>query len=109
MRVGTVVASVAMGLSLLACSKAEPPAAKPEAAPPPAAPAAVAPQNPSANPQGKPAGPRPTTVLQVPDTAPTDYRGEETPCDRNEPGWKWTGNLVENGQCVVGPCDCVKG
>lgn len=110
MRFGTVAASIAVALTLLACSKPEPPAAASAPAPPTAAqPAAVVPPpNPAANPQAKPAGPQATTVQQMPAGAPTDYRAEKTPCHRNEPGWKWVGNLVENGQCAVGPCDCVK-
>jgi hypothetical protein len=35
-------------------------------------------------------------------------RHAETPCDRKEAGWKWVGNIVEDGHCVVGPCKCEK-
>lgn len=100
MRVATYLA-VASTVLLLACSEREAP--EPAAAPSPAkAPAAQkAPPLPPA-----PANPLPT--IAVPPRG-DDPRHPETPCDRNEPGWKWQGNLVEDGKCVVGPCECVQG
>jgi len=77
---------------------AQAPAAK---APPPAPPVAKAP--PSIAP---PANPMPTVV--VPQNTAEDPRRPQTACDRHEPGWKWHGTVVEDGKCVVGPCDCVK-
>jgi len=102
MRVVTllVVASVAL---LAACS--EPDAPEPAAATSPAGmPPAAAPQKAPPIPPG-PEDPLPTVA--EPERGP-DPRRPETPCDRHEPGWKWTGNVVEDGRCVVGPCDCVR-
>lgn len=101
MRVATYLA-VASTVLLLACSEREVP--EPPAAPSPGkAPAAqqAAPPVPPA-----PASPLPT-IAEPP--RPDDPRRAETPCDRNEPGWKWVGTLVEEGRCVVGPCECVQG
>ena len=52
------------------------------------------------------AAPRPAPL--PPADAPPNPRRAETPCDRKEAGWKWVGNIVENGQCIVGPCECKK-
>ena len=102
------VASVALTIAVLGCSTPE--------APPPAAPAPTA----TAKPRPSPAPPKegaaqrppeptlPTIVPPKPEGAP-DPRRAETPCDRHEPGWKWIGNVVDEGRCVVGPCTCVQG
>jgi len=102
MRVSSVLAVAATAL-LLGCS--EPEAPEPAAGGSPAAgmPPAAAQKAPPIPPP--PANPLPTVA--EPERAP-DVRRPETPCDRNEPGWKWTGNVVEDGRCVVGPCDCVR-
>ena len=109
MRFGTV-ASVALVITLLGCSKPDAPEPKPAPAPLSAKPAAAPPPPPNAaaRPQAAPAAPLPTIVVQKPADVPEDPRRKETPCDRNEPGWKWVGTVVENGQCAVGPCDCVQ-
>lgn len=61
----------------------------------------TAPAAAAASPVPLPVKPFPTGVI------PTSVR-EETPCDRNEPGWVLKGTLVEDGKCVVGPCDCIE-
>mgnify|MGYP000623575141 CR=1 FL=1 len=110
MRIGTVV-SVGAILALLACSKPEAPAPVPTGAPRASAPItkpspiAAATQAPAMR---QPKSPMPTIVMQRPAAVPEDQRHKETPCDRNEAGWKWVGNVVEDGRCAVGPCDCVK-
>jgi hypothetical protein len=103
------VASVALTIAVLGCST-------PEAPPAPAAPAPTA----MAKPQPSPAPPKegatnrppgtglPTIALPQPEGVP-DPRRAETPCDRHEPGWKWVGSVVDEGRCVVGPCNCVQG
>lgn len=100
-----IVAVLALTIGSLGCSPSEPPQPAPTAAaaksaapaPPPAPPVkAVQPQNPM------------PTISVPPPAHPPDPRRTETPCDRQEPGWKWQGNLVEDGRCVVGPCTCVK-
>jgi hypothetical protein len=103
MRAATFLAVASTAL-LLACSEPEAPAPAAVTSPagmPPAAAPQKAPPVPAA-----PANPLPT-VAEPPRGA--DVRRPDTPCDRNEPGWKWTGNVVEDGRCVVGPCDCVRG
>lgn len=102
----TVVVTLALACAWLGCSKPEPEPQK-QAAPAAtkvAAPAAPAPA-PSAG-QREPVATLPTVdVKPPPDSRP---RYPETPCDRHEAGWKWVGTIVENGQCIVGPCACVK-
>lgn len=96
-----VVASIVLSLSLLACSKSETPE-----------PAHLSPQNGESQSANSSPTSRPMAVAppaQPEQAAPPvdDPRYKPTACDRNEPGWKWVGNLVEEGKCVVGPCDCV--
>jgi hypothetical protein len=108
MRLG-LVASVVLTGALLACSKSEgPPAAQPPAV---AAKPTRVPLDDAAKEarNRRPAQPLPTIHVEPPADAPPDPRRAETPCDRKEAGWKWVGTIVEEGRCVVGPCDCVKG
>jgi len=103
------LASVALTIAVLGCSTPEP------EAPAPTAPAATAKQRPrpsatpeDGQPKRSPDVPRPTISVSKPEGAP-DPRRTETPCNRNEAGWKWVGTVVEDGRCVVGPCTCVQG
>ena len=96
--------SLALALALVGCSKSEPEPAKPAAPARPAATAPAAPAAPTPSPR-RPAVTIPTVAIP-PTTGQSRY--PETPCERHEPGWKWTGTIVENGQCIVGPCACVK-
>jgi len=107
MRICTVVA-LALALTWLGCAKPEAEAPK-EAAP--QAPAATRASATAAAPTASP--PRPAVTLpplevQPPADIPPDPRRAETPCDRQEAGWKWAGTLVEEGRCVVRPCACLK-
>lgn len=101
------LASVALTIAVLGCSAPEP------EAPAPTAPAATAKPRPRpsatpADPKRSPATPWPTISVSKQEGAP-DPRRAETPCDRNEAGWKWQGTLVVDGRCTVGPCSCVQG
>lgn len=55
---------------------------------------------------------QPTPELRVKSRGGEDLSDQppknETPCSRGEPGWKFHGNLVVDGKCVVGPCDCTQ-
>lgn len=95
---------LALALTVLGCSKSEPDAPKPAAPAAAVATAAAAPAAPTPSPK-RPAVTIPTIAIQ-PTTGQSRY--PETPCERHESGWKWVGTIVENGQCVVGPCSCVK-
>jgi hypothetical protein len=107
MRIG-LVASVALSVVVLGC-------AAPDAPEAPAPAAATAKPRPRPSPPPKDAQPKeppaPTLPTIVPPKAegPPDARRQETPCDRNETGWKWTGGHVEDGRCTIGPCTCVQG
>lgn len=109
-----VVGSIVLAGTLLACSKPEAPAPAPApvAAPTAAAAAAAAAKPAAAEPVVDPqSSPRPTMQsipLHTLSGAGDDPRRKETPCHRQEAGWKWVGNVVEDGRCAVGPCDCVK-
>lgn len=95
--------ALALALACVGCAKSEPEAPKP-VAPAPTASVAV-PAAPTQSPR-RPAVTLPTVdVKPPPDVKP---RHPETPCDRHEAGWKWTGTVVEDGVCTVGPCACVK-
>lgn len=101
-------AALALALTWLGCSGSEPEPAKQQPAPA-AAPSAAAP---AAAPTMSPR--RPVATIPTIHVPPEAYSGDgkprypETPCDRKEAGWKWVGNLVEDGNCVVGPCKCEK-
>ena len=102
------VASVALTIAVLGCSTPEPPA------PAVPAPTATAKPRPSPLPEDgsatkQPPAPTLQTIVPPEPTGAPDVRRQETPCDRHEPGWKWTGNVVDEGRCVVGPCSCVQG
>ena len=115
MRVGTF-ASVVLTIAVLGCSKSEPPAPPPVVPPPAPASGAAAAKPPrptvdpakAAAPKASPAAPLPTIIVHSP-SGVNDPRRAETPCDRHEEGWKWVGHVVDNGNCVVGPCSCEKG
>ena len=96
--------ALALTLAIVGCSKSEPEPAKPAAPAKAAATVAAAPAAPTPSPR-RPAVTIPTVGIQ-PTTGQSRY--PETPCERHESGWKWTGTIVENGQCIVGPCACVK-
>jgi len=98
-----------LGFALGACSNSSPqPGPTPQ---PPAAPAGLPPNHPA--PPPPPAG----SVQQTPPAVNLQVRPSHvprpaatpklTPCDRHEPGWKWQGR-VEDGNCFVGPCKCVR-
>ena len=96
---------LALALAWLGCSKSEPVPPQPAAPAATATGAAAAAPVPTMSPR-RPAVTLPTVHVEPPpDSRP---RNPETPCDRHESGWKWVGTIVENGQCVVGPCACVK-
>jgi hypothetical protein len=105
-----MVGSIVLAGALLACSKPEAPAPAPAPAAPPTAAAAAKPAaaKPAADPQSSPRPTLQSIVVHTPAGAGDDPRRKETPCDRQEAGWKWVGNVVEDGRCAVGPCDCVK-
>jgi len=113
--VASILLSVGLSVGMLACSKPETPepaqapaAAPAQVAPPAAAEKPKAAAKAAANPLGTPLPTLKSIPLHTPPGLNEDSRRQPTPCDRNEPGWKWVGNVVEDGKCAVGPCDCVK-
>ena len=101
-----MVMALALALAWLGCSRSEPP-------PTPAAPASsvatAAAAAPAPGPTMSPRRPAVTIpAIQKDPSAEARALNSGTPCDRHESGWKWVGTVVENGQCSVGPCSCVK-
>lgn len=99
--------ALTIALAWLGCSKSDPAATTPAAPAPTAVKAAAAAPAPAPTAsRARPVATLPTVHVEPPpDSKP---RNPETPCDRHESGWKWVGTVVENGQCSVGPCSCVK-
>lgn len=94
------VACFVSAIALVACSTPE----APETQAPPAPTAAAVGVPPAAKPKPPAAAPAATEHSEAAEGA----HQKDIHCQRNEPGWKWVGNIVEEGKCVVGPCDCVR-
>jgi hypothetical protein len=106
MTIRTVVA-LALTVAWLGCSGPEPEPAKQPVAQATAKSAPAPNAGPTTSPR-RPIAPMPTVSVKQQQGEQFPPRHAETPCDRKEAGWKWVGNIVEDGHCVVGPCKCEK-